>query len=415
MDISIARAGEVIGQVTREEAAAALKSGELLETDFYWHAGMVAWRPLPLLLAAQVKLPFSRPAPAPPTLLDRMLRRQSESECLARYWDLLAAAPDHGAVAASDLAALDVACGCKVRARCADTLRQWHAAYVAQALADGAVSGEERALLNRIAVAFGIPPGRAEAELGAAVRAHYDAQVPLLLRTDQPAEAAADAIRRLEAALGLPADQLPALRAPHLEAYFKFLIGEGPAVSVAPLTARAIRTQAAALGFDLAAHGALAAQLAIAERHWEAEHGPLPVVEADILLGRGEVCHWSAQCGLSQMKRVTVGVSYGGPVATIRIMKGLSWRMASYRGARETEVQLVALDQGTVYFTNRRIVFNGALRNVVIKLERILDFHGYRDALHVEQATGISPYFMLSGDPVVPHRILGRLCRDAQA
>lgn len=412
--IHIARNGQILSQVSREEAAAALRSGELLETDYYWEEGMALWRPLPLLFAERVKLPFARPVPAAPSLLDRMLRRRSESECLARYWDLLAAAPDHGAVDASALEALDAGCGCKVRSRCAAALGKWYDAYVAAALSDQAVSAEERALLTRIAATFGIPADRAAAALSAAARAHYEAQLPLLLRTDQPVEATVAAIRRIESALGLSEADLAPVRARELEAYFNFLIGEGPGIAVAPLTARGIRAQAAALGFDLAAHGGLAERLALGERHWDAEHGPLPVVDADILLQRGETCHWAGKCTLSQVKRVTVGVSYGGPVASIRIMKGLSWRFASYRGARETEIQLVPLDAGTVYFTNQRIIFNGALRNLVIKLERIIDFHGYKDSIQVEQATGISPYLMIEGDIVIPFHILSRVCHDAQ-
>lgn len=414
MDISIARDGQVIAQVTREQAYAGLRSGELRETDYYWQAGLVAWRPLPLLFAAQVKLPFSRPVPLAPTLLDRILRRKSASECLAAYWDLLATAPDHGAVAAADLEALDAACGCKVRSRCDDTLRQWHEAYVAMALSDGAVSGDERATLGRVAAAFGIPPARAEEALRAAVVRHYAAQVPLLLRTEQPVETTLAAIRRLETALGLPADETAALRAPLLEDYFKFLIG-GPGSTVTPLVSRAIRTQAAAFGFDLAARGDLAKQLALGEQRWEAEHGVLPVVETDLILGRGEVCHWHARAELMQMKRVTVGVTYGGPVATIRIFKGLSWRMASYRGTRETSDDIVSLDKGVVFITNRRVLFNGPLKNLAIKLERVMDVNGFKNAFQVEQPTGISPYFVIESDPVVPYRMLTRLCREAQS
>lgn len=414
MDIAIARAGQVFAHVTREEAEAGLASGELLDTDYYWQAGMPAWRPLPLLFAAKVQLPFSRPVPKEPTLLDRLLRRRSESECLARYWDLLAAAPDHGAVAAAALDALDTGCGCKVRSRCAGTLRQWYAAYVAMALADGAVADPERALLRRVAAAFGIPVARADGELRAAVLLHYGEQVPVLLRADQPVEATVATVRRLEAALGIPADQIAAVRTPHLEAYFTFLLGASADASVTPLVARSIRAQAAAFGFDLAAHGDLASRLAQAESRWEAEHGELPVVAADLLLQRDEVCHWSSAAELMQMKRVTVGVSYSGPVASIRLMRGLSWRFASYRGQRETSDEVVSIDRGTVYLTNKRVIFSGTLKNLAIRLERVLDVNGFKNAFQVEQATGISPYFVIPGDPGVPYRMLLRLCREAQ-
>lgn len=414
MDISIARDGQVIDQVTLEEAAARLKDGSLLPTDHYWQAGMSAWRLLPQLFATQVTLPFVRPATGAPTLLDRMLGRRSESECLALYWDLLAAAPDHGAVPAADLDALDVTCGCAVRRRCREALGGWYDAYVASALADGKVVDAERAVLTRVAVAFGIPADCAASALKAAVLRHYGEQMPLLLRAEQPTRAAVESVRRLEASLGLPAGEVAALRAPHLAAHLAFLLGgDEPSASVTPLVARAIRALAESFAFDLGANG-LAARLARCEANWQAEHGPLPVVDADIFLASGEICHWAARSELQQLKRVTVGLSYGGPVASIRIMKGLSWRMASYRGARETAIQLVSLGEGTLYITNRRVVFNGDLKSLNIKLERVIDIHGYKDSLKLDMPTGISPYFMINGDTVVPFRILERVCQAAQ-
>lgn len=414
MDISIARGGQVVAQVTREEAEAGLRSGELLETDYYWQSGMPAWRPLPLLFAAKVQLPFARPVPAPPSLLDRLLRRRSESECLARHWDLLAAAPDHGAVEPAELDALDADCGCKVRSRCAGTLRQWFTAYVGMALADHAVTGAERILLTRVAAAFGIASARAEEELRGAVLRLYGEQLPLILRVDQPVEAAVAAARRLEAALGLPEAEVAALRDPHLETYLAYLIGPENDSAVTPLVARSIRATAAAFGFDLAAHGDLAGRLARAEAHWEIAHGALPEVDVGLILGRGEVCHWTSKAELMQMKRVTVGISYGGLSGSIRIMRGLSWRMGSYRGRRETSDEVVSIDSGDVFITNRRVIFNGPLKNLVIRLEKVIDLNAYKNAIQVEQATGISPYFVLSGDPIVPYRMLMRLCREAQ-
>lgn len=413
--IQIARDGQIISQLTREQAEAALAAGELRDTDYYWESGMVAWRPLPLLFATKVQLPFTRPVPTGPSLVDRMLSRRSESECLARYWDLLAIAPDHGAVPAADLDALDTACGCSVRRRCKATLHRWFDAYVAMTLADGAVADSERAMLRRVAAAFGIAASRADESLRAAVLLHYGQQMPLLLRAEQSTDAIIASVRQLESNLGLPADEIATLRTPHLAAYFDFLLGGAdPAAAVTPLVGRSIREQAKAFGFDLVPNG-LAARLDRAEGHWQAEHGPLPVVDADIFLAGGEICHWAAKCELQQLKRVTVGVSYGGPVASIRIMKGLSWRMASYRGARETEIQLVSLGGGTLYITNRRVVFNGDLKSLNIKLERIIDIHGFKDSVKLDLPTGISPYFMINGDTVVPYRILERVCREAQA
>ncbi len=417
MEIHIARAGQVIDQVGLDEARARFASGEFLETDHYWHAGMDAWRALPLLLAAHSKLPFARPVPQPPSLLDRVLGRASETECLARLWDLLAAAPDPSAIAPEALAALDAACRCNVRRRCADTLRRWHEAHVGMVLADGAVSGDERGLIARLAAALGLPADKAGRELDAACLRHHAEQLTLALRDERPTDETIQAIRRIESRLGLPEPALAASRAPVLRAHFEFLLGgkDNPAAALSPAAARALRAYAAGFAFPLDNHPDLAARLAAGESRWQAEHGELPVVECDMILGRGEVCHWTSEAELFQMRRVTVGLTYGGPSVRIPIMRGLSWRMGSYRGMRHTEDRFVSAGQGVVAITNRRVLFNGHLRNVAVKLERVIDITGYKDGFAVDQATGISPCFVVPGDPVVPFRMLNRLCRDAQS
>jgi hypothetical protein len=416
MDISIARDGAIIDQVDLEEARQKFRAGELREADWYWHTGMTHWRPLPLLFAENAKLPFARPVPEAPNLLDRLLGRKSKSACLALYWDLLAVAPDHGAVAAADLEALDATCGTEVRQRGADTLKTWFEAYVAMVLADGAVTGSEQTLLLRVAAAFGIPAARATSELKAACIRYHASQVELMLKADRPVLEIIEHIRQLEARLGLTEDELAASRGPVFSRHIDFLIGdkESLAAPVAPAAARAIRDYADAFKFNLDNFPGVNERLTKGEARWRAEFGELVEVDAGLMLAKGEVCYWTSDAELLQMKRVTVGLTYGGPSLRIPIMKGLSWRMGSYRGMRHTADQLVSIDHGQVAITNQRIIFNGPLKNLVIKLGRIIDLAGYKDGFTVDQPTGISPTFIIPGDPVVPFRLITRLSREAQ-
>ena len=417
MDISIARDGVIIDQVDLEEARLKFRAGELRESDWYWHTGMTNWRPLPLLFAETAQLPFTRPDPQAPNLLDRLLGRKSKTACLALYWDLLAAAPDHGAVAAAELEALDATCGTKVRQRCADTLKTWYEAYVAMVLADGAVTGSEQTLLLRVAVAFGIPAAHATSELKAACGRYHASQVELALKADRPTAEIVEQLRQLEARLGLTEAELIAARTPVFARHIDFLIGDKASLAapVAPASARAIRDYALAFGFSLEDFPGVAERLTKGESRWQAEFGELVEVDAGLMLGKGEVCYWTSDAEFLQMKRVTVGLTYGGPSVRIPIMKGLSWRMGSYRGMRHTEDQLVSIDHGQVYITNKRIIFNGPLKNLAIKLERIIDLAGYKDGFTVDQPTGISPTFVIPGDPVVPFRLITRLSREAQS
>ena len=57
------------------------------------------------------------------------------------------------------------------------------------------------------------------------------------------------------------------------------------------------------------------------------EHGDLPSVDVPIL--QREVCYFSGPAAHHEIKVVTKRVNYSGPTASIRIMKGVRWRVGS--------------------------------------------------------------------------------------
>lgn len=57
------------------------------------------------------------------------------------------------------------------------------------------------------------------------------------------------------------------------------------------------------------------------------EDGDLPSLAVPILLKRGELCHFAGPADHYQLKTVTKRMNYGGPTASIKIMKGVRWRV----------------------------------------------------------------------------------------
>lgn len=77
-------------------------------------------------------------------------------------------------------------------------------------------------------------------------------------------------------------------------------------------------------------------------------------------------------------------------------MKGVYYRVGSTRTARVTREVLRHIDTGTLYVTNKRLIFDGTRKNSVIRLPNILSVIPYSDGVEVEKTSGRNPIFTMN-------------------
>lgn len=70
---------------------------------------------------------------------------------------------------------------------------------------------------------------------------------------------------------------------------------------------------------------------------------------------------------------------YAGP--TIRVAKGVSFRMGSVSARSESHEELRNIDQGTFVLTNKRMIFIGSKRTTNIDLPKIISITAYKDGI----------------------------------
>jgi len=75
--------------------------------------------------------------------------------------------------------------------------------------------------------------------------------------------------------------------------------------------------------------------------------------------------------------------SYTGQ--SIRVAKGVSFRIGGYRGSSESHDELRSIDQGTLVLTSQRLIFIGAKRTSSVPLEKIVDIEGYDEGLRLHR------------------------------
>lgn len=143
--------------------------------------------------------------------------------------------------------------------------------------------------------------------------------------------------------------------------------------------------------------------------YWDLQYGPLTPVTVRIRLQKTEQCYFSAPAVWFEERSRTRSVSYHGPTARIRLAKGVYWRAGNINLGRRTEQYMKRVDQGTIYFTNKRIIFTGDARSTNIRLTRVLDFHPSADGIEIVKDAGVNPIFRIASDIDIAAIVLNRV------
>ena len=176
---------------------------------------------------------------------------------------------------------------------------------------------------------------------------------------------------------------------------------------------RELNELAKRLDANLTINSASIAQLDRFRLMWRLAHGDPPTISVGINLQKSEVCYFTTNVTWHEMRRVTKRVQWGGPQLRVKICKGVYWKMGDYAVNPITRDQLIQIDSGTVYVTNKRLLFTGTMKNASIRLAKILDFTPYNDGVLIEKDAGRSPVLGFSNNIDLFCASLARAIQDA--
>lgn len=108
---------------------------------------------------------------------------------------------------------------------------------------------------------------------------------------------------------------------------------------------------------------------------------PVPKLELDIpvILKKGEFAHYAAPALLREMRVVNLGYKGGSHGVSIRIMKGVSYRVGAHRGHAIKEDQLIQTSAGVLVTTNQRLFLVPTSGNKPVTIP-VKNVHFYRCA-----------------------------------
>lgn len=149
------------------------------------------------------------------------------------------------------------------------------------------------------------------------------------------------------------------------------------------------------------------------KKYWALEHLELEGLDTEIVLQKAEKCFVVIDnVNWHELRSVRQRVNYSGYSTSFKVAKGFYLRSGSYKPQSYSTDEMKLIDSGTLYLTNKRIIFTGLKKNSNIKLDKILNITPYTDGLEIAKETGKSPMLILPERPDVFCIILERLLRE---
>ncbi len=139
------------------------------------------------------------------------------------------------------------------------------------------------------------------------------------------------------------------------------------------------------------------ATLALIEVHrsrklYDIQQGNLTPIEVPGLVpGMGELAYWSEPGRLYEervLRRHYEGSSQG---ISIRIMKGVSFRVGNHRGNLVAESGDVPISDGRLIITNQRLVFQGDRKSFATGIKKIFELNPFLDGLRFSETGKQNP------------------------
>jgi hypothetical protein len=136
--------------------------------------------------------------------------------------------------------------------------------------------------------------------------------------------------------------------------------------------------------------------------------------ELDILLKPDEIVHFRTNSQLRKFRKVTKTIQYKGFTGSVRIMKGISYRVGSLDLNRVSQNILAVDDFGFFYITNKRIGYHGQRKQFSILNEKISSFELQPEGLFIFKDSKETPYILTLDDYDVPLAMVSLLLNKEQ-
>lgn len=133
----------------------------------------------------------------------------------------------------------------------------------------------------------------------------------------------------------------------------------------------------------------------------EIQRGNMPTIPAvtNLITQKGEKIYWSEPCTLAEEKVIRRSYQGGSQGVSLRIMKGVSYRVGGSRGHLVSETGIVAVSEGDLVLTSKRVIFKGDKKSFAAKLDNILDVQLFSNGFQFSENNKSKPRLLKFNEP----------------
>jgi hypothetical protein len=113
-----------------------------------------------------------------------------------------------------------------------------------------------------------------------------------------------------------------------------------------------------------------------------------------LIMQKNEVCYLSLPAQLIEERVVARNYVGGSHGVSVRIMKGISYRVGQQRGQMTSQTGFVPISDGYFIVTNKRLFFSGSRKSVSTNLDKLLDLQVFADGLKIASTSRQKPTYI---------------------
>lgn len=141
----------------------------------------------------------------------------------------------------------------------------------------------------------------------------------------------------------------------------------------------------------------------------EIQKGNLPIIDyMGIILQNNELIHFLIPAQILEERVVSKEYQGGSSGVSIRIAKGVSFRLGQHKGKMVSKSAIIPVDSGSFIVTNKRIMFKGKNKSYAYPFSQLIGFSVYTDGIEISTNKGVTRIFKItqSYDPDILNLII---------
>ncbi|HRE13437.1 MAG TPA: hypothetical protein PLD37_04495 [Usitatibacteraceae bacterium] len=121
----------------------------------------------------------------------------------------------------------------------------------------------------------------------------------------------------------------------------------------------------------------------------EIQQGNIPTISINnVILQKAEKPYWSEAGSILEERVVNRRYEGGSQGVSIRIAKGLTYRVGAHRGHLVSDTAVLPVSSGDLIITNRRVIFRGDSKSFNIRLDKLLEMKLFGDGIRLTDEKG---------------------------